>query len=79
VQADVELLQLAFNSTTTSPPEYVDTGVWMNLGSGKIQVTRLPPVQSRKYIRATTASSRSHRSRVVRLSGDANPRIRWEG
>jgi len=54
VQTDVELLQLAFNShDDVARQEYIDTGVWMNLNTGAIQVTQnFRPYKAAKYIKS---------------------------
>lgn len=81
-QTDVELLQLAFNShDDVARQEYVDTGVWMNLGTGRIQITQnFRPYKAVKYIKSD--DSFFHVAQVKELCvypGDVNPRIRWEG
>ncbi|MCX5660844.1 MAG: SWIM zinc finger family protein [Planctomycetota bacterium] len=82
VQADAELLQLAFNThDDVARKEYVDTGVWMNLSTGRIQVTQnFRPYRAVKFIKSD--DSVFHIAQVKELfvyPGDTNPRIRWEG
>ena len=82
VETDVELLQLAFNShDDVARQEYVDTGVWMNLNTGRIQTTQnFRPYKAVKYIKSD--DSFFHVARVKELCvypGDVNPRVRWEG
>ena len=47
VEPNAELVQLAFNShDDRAREEFIDTGIWMTLGNGKIRVTQtLPAVQ----------------------------------
>src|SRR5262249_27345896 len=54
VQNDVELVQLAFNSyDDVARKEFVDTGIWMNLGTGRIQLTQnYRPYKAVKYIKS---------------------------
>ena len=54
METDVELVQLAFNShDDVARKEFVDTGVWMNLGNGRIQLTQtFRPYKAAKYIKS---------------------------
>jgi hypothetical protein len=82
VQADVELLQLAFNShNDIARQEYVDTGVWMNLGAGSIQCTQnFRPYKAAKYIKSDDSFFQVARVKELCIyPGDVNPRVRWEG
>jgi hypothetical protein len=82
VQADVELVQLAFNShDDVARKEYVDTGVWMNLASGRIQLTQtFRPYQAAKFIKSDdTFFDVAQVKELFLYPGDVNPRIRWEG
>lgn len=81
VQTDVELLQLAFNSHDDwTRREFVDTGVWLNLGTGAIQFTRnYRPYRAANHIRED--DSIFHVMQCPELCvypGNLNPRIRWE-
>lgn len=81
VEADAELAQLAFNShDDEARQEYIDTGVWMTLGSGKIRVTQtLRPYKAAKFI--TSEDSFFQVAQVKDLCvypGGVNPRIRWD-
>ena len=81
VQTNVELLQLAFNSHDDwTRNEFVETGVWLNLQTGAIQVTRnYRPYQAAKFIRED--DSCFHVAVCPELcvySGNINPRVRWE-
>src|SRR5688572_30157454 len=82
VQADVELIQLAFNShDDVARQEYVDTGVWMNLGTGRIQVTQnFRPYKAAKFIKSDDSFFQVARVKeLCTYPGDVNPRIRWDG
>jgi hypothetical protein len=82
VQNDVELLQLAFNShDDAARQEYVDTGVWMNLGNGRIQITQnFRPYKAAKYIKSDDSFFQVAQVKELCVyPGDVNPRIRWEG
>ena len=63
VQMDAELLQLAFNShDDIARQEYVDTGVWLNLGTGRIQITQnFRPYKAAKFIESDDSFFRSPR------------------
>jgi hypothetical protein len=81
VQTDVDLIQLAFNShDDVARQEYVDTGIWMNLQSGRVQVTRnFRPYRAAKYIRSDDSFFEVAQVRELCVyPGDVNPRIRWE-
>lgn len=82
VQQDAELVQLAFNShDDVARKEYVDTGVWMNLGSGRIQITQnFRPYKAAKYIKSDDSFFQVAQVKELCLyPGGVNPRIRWEG
>ena len=82
VQSDVELLQLAFNShDDVARQEFIDTGVWMNLNTGAIQVTHnFRPYKAAKYIKSDDSFFQVGQVKELCVyPGDANPRIRWEG
>ncbi|MEW6304186.1 MAG: SWIM zinc finger family protein, partial [Verrucomicrobiota bacterium] len=53
VQTNVELMQLAFNSHDDwTRKEFVETGVWLNLQTGAVQLTKnYRPYQAAKFIR----------------------------
>ena len=54
VEQDVDLVQLAFNShDDAARQEYIDTGVWMTLGNGRIRITQtLRPYKAAKFIKS---------------------------
>lgn len=82
VQNDVELVQLAFNSyDDVGRKEYVDTGVWMNLNSGRIQLTQnYRPYKAVKYIKSEDSFFQVAQVKELCLyPGGVNPRVRWEG
>src|SRR6266404_5345072 len=81
VQPNAELLQLAFNSHDDwTRKELVETGVWLNLQTGAVQVTRnYRPYQAAKFIRED--DSCFHVVVCPELfvyPGNLNPRVRWE-
>src|SRR5258708_7134437 len=81
LQTGVELLQLAFNSHDDwTRREFVETGVWLNLQSGTVQLTRnYRPYQAAKFIRED--DSCFHVVVCPELCvypGNLNPRVRWE-
>ena len=82
VQANVELIQLAFNThDDVARKEYVDTGIWMNLGNGRIQVTQnFRPYKAAKFIRSDDSFFQvAQVEELCIYPGDVNPRIRWDG
>jgi hypothetical protein len=81
VQTGVELLQLAFNSHDDwTRREFVETGVWLNLTTGAVQLTRnYRPYHAAKHIRED--DSCFHIVVCPELCvypGNLNPRVRWE-
>src|SRR5882672_996679 len=81
VQTKVELLQLAFNSHDDwTRQEFVETGVWLNLQTGALQLTRnYRPYQAAKFIRED--DSCFHVMVCPELCvypGNLNPRVRWD-
>ncbi|HYF52288.1 MAG TPA: SWIM zinc finger family protein [Planctomycetota bacterium] len=82
VQADVELLQLAFNAhDDVARQEYIDTGVWMNLNTGRIHVTQtFRPYKAAKYIKSDDSFFQIAQIKELCVyPGDVNPRVRWDG
>lgn len=82
VESNVELIQLAFNTyDDVARREFVDTGIWMNLQSGKIQLTQnYRPYKALKYIKAEDSFFQiAQVAELCVYPGDVNPRIRWEG
>lgn len=81
VQTDVELMQLAFNThDDVARQEYIDSGVWMNLTSGRIQTTQtFRPYKAVKYIRSDDSFfGVAQVKELCVYPGDVNPRIRWD-
>lgn len=82
VETDVELVQLAFHSyDDEARREYVDTGIWMNLNSGRIQLTQnYRPYQASKHIKSEDSFFQVAQVKELCIyPGDINPRIRWDG
>ena len=82
VQTDTELIQLGFNShDDVARQEYVDTGVWMNLNTGRCHVTQnFRPYKAAKYIKSDDSFFQiAHVKELCVYPGDVNPRIRWDG
>jgi hypothetical protein len=81
VQTNVELLQLAFNSHDDwTRKEYVETGAWLNLLTGAVQLTRnYRPYQAAKFIREDDSCFNVAICKELCVyPGNLNPRIRWE-
>jgi hypothetical protein len=81
VQNNVELLQLAFNSHDDwTRREFVETGVWLNLQTGAVQLTRnYRPYHAAKYIREDdTCFHVMVCPELCVYPGNLNPRVRWE-
>ena len=81
VQTNVELLQLAFNAYDDwTRKEFVETGMWLNLQSGAVQLTRnYRPYHAARHIRED--DSCFHIVRCPELCvypGNLNPRVRWD-
>ena len=82
VQENAELIQLAFNSyDDVARREFVDTGVWMNLASGDIQLTQtFRPHKAAKYIKSEDSFFQIKQTLELCIyPGKVNPRIRWDG
>jgi hypothetical protein len=82
VEENVELVQLAFNShDDRARQEFVDTGVWMNLTSGRIALTQnFRPYKAVKYIKSDDSFFQvAQVPELCVYPGDVNPRIRWDG
>jgi hypothetical protein len=81
VQANAELLQLAFNAHDDwTRGEFVETGIWMNLHTGAVQLTRnYRPYRAAKYIREDDSFFQVARCPELCIyPGNLNPRVRWE-
>jgi len=81
VQSNVELLQLAFNSHDDwTRQEFVETGVWLNLQTGAVQLTRnYRPYRAAKFIREDDSCFNVMTCpELFVYPGNLNPRVRWE-
>lgn len=81
-EKDVELVQLAFNTyDDIARREYVDTGMWMNLTTGRIQLTQtFRPYKATKFIKSDDSFFQvACVQELCVYPGDVNPRVRWEG
>jgi hypothetical protein len=81
VEQNVELVQLAFHSyDDVARREYVDTGIWMNLNSGRIQLTQTyRPYKAARFIKSEDSFFQVAQVKELCVyPGDVNPRIRWE-
>lgn len=82
VERDVELLQLAFNThDDQARREHVDTGIWMNLGTGTIHLTQtFRPHQAVRFIKSDDSFfGVAQVPELCVYPGDVNRRVRWEG
>ncbi|HEX2945469.1 MAG TPA: SWIM zinc finger family protein [Clostridia bacterium] len=81
VLKNVDLVQLSFHSyVDNARQEYVDEGIWLNLGSGQlVRTLNYRPFKAAKYIREDdSVYSVVHTEELFVYPGDLNPRIRWE-
>jgi hypothetical protein len=81
VQNNIELLQLAFNSHDDwTRKELVETGAWLNLNTGAVQLTRnYRPYQAARFIREDDSNFNVVVCpELCVYPGNMNPRIRWE-
>jgi len=81
VERNAELAQLAFHPTEDLAGKmFVETGYWLNLGSGAIQKTvNYRPFRAAKHIKAD--DSFFDVAKIPELyiyPGDMNPRVRWK-
>src|SRR5262249_7514341 len=82
VENDAELVQLAFNShDDVARQEFVDTGIWMTLGNGRIRLTQnYRPYKAAKFIKSDDSFFQVAQVKELCVyPGDINARIRWEG
>ncbi|WP_165226490.1 SWIM zinc finger family protein [Aquisphaera insulae] len=82
VEPDVELVQLSFHSyDDVARKEYVDAGVWMDLGSGRIALTQTyRPYQAARHIKSEDSFAQVAQVKELCIyPGDLNPRVRWDG
>jgi hypothetical protein len=81
VQSPVELLQLSFNSHDDwTRQEFVETGVWLNLQTGAVQLTRnYRPYRAARHIREDDSCFQIMVCpELCVYPGNLNPRVRWE-
>lgn len=81
VENDVELVQLAFNThDDVARREFVDTGVWMTLGNGRIRLTQtFRPYQAAQHIKSDDSFFQVAKVKdLYTYPGGVNPRIRWD-
>lgn len=82
VEQNAELVQLAFNShDDRAREEFVDTGIWMTLGTGKVRVTQtLRPYKAAKFIKSDDSFFQVAQVKELCVyPGGVNPRVRWDG
>lgn len=60
--------------------EYIDTGVWIDLGSGTLYLTKnFRPLKSLKYVKADDSTLGAVNVPIMAVyPGDGNVRVRWE-
>lgn len=81
VEHDVELVQLAFSCHDDKAREqFVDTGIWMMLGDGRIRITQtLRPYKALKHIKSDDSFSQvACVKELCVYPGGVNPRVRWD-
>ncbi len=82
MSANVEMMQLAFNCCDDrSRQEYIDSGIWIDLSSGKLYCTKnFRPYKAAKFIKAEDSFFQvAQIPELFIYPGDMNQRIRWEG
>jgi hypothetical protein len=80
-QTNAQLLQLAFNShDDLARSEFVDTGIWTELSTGKIGITKTyRPYKAVKFIKSEDSFFQVAQVPMLCIyPGDMNPRIRWD-
>lgn len=81
VEENAELMQLAFHCTDSSARrEWIDVGIWLNLGSGAVQLTKnFRPYRAAQHIKEEDSFFQAVTATHLYLyPGDMNPRVRWE-
>ena len=81
VRESVELIQLAFNSyDDIARREFVDTGIWMELETGDIQLTQnFRPYKAAKHIKSDDSFFKiAQVPELCVYPGELNRRVRWE-
>ena len=80
-QEKAELLQLAFNShDDVARREFVDTGIWVEITSGKVLTTKTyRPYKAAKFIKSEDSFFQIAQVPILCIyPGDLNPRCRWD-
>lgn len=80
-QTNAELLQLAFNShDDVAREEWVETGIWCELKSGKVYMTKnFRPYKAARFIKSEDSCFDVVQVKELFIyPGDMNPRVRWE-
>ena len=78
---DSDYIQLAFWVTyDQARREYIDTGCWLNLGTGQVYKTcNYRPIKALKYVKEEdTVFGVAHAGMAAVYPGEGNQRIRWE-
>jgi hypothetical protein len=81
VEENVELMQLAFHTfNNPAKQEIVETGLWMNLGNGRIRVTEnFRPWKALAHVRGDDSFfDVATVQELCVYPGSMNPRIRWD-
>lgn len=81
-EKDARLTQLSFWVTfDEGRKEYIDTGVWLELNSQKVYLTKnYRPLKSLKYVKADdTVFGAVNVPSMAVYPGEGNPRVRWDG
>jgi SWIM zinc finger len=82
VEPNAELVQVAFNShDDRAREEFIDTGIWITLGNGRIRVTQtLRPYKAAKFIKSDDSFFQVAQVKELCVyPGGLNPRVRWDG
>lgn len=80
-EKDARLTQLSFNvAFDEARKEFIDTGVWLDLGNGKIfQTKNFRPLKSLKHVKADdSVSGAVNVPSMAVYPGDGNVRVRWD-
>lgn len=80
-QTNAELLQLAFNThDDVAREEWVDTGIWCELKSGRVYTTKnFRPYKAARFIKSEDSCFEVVQVKELFIyPGDLNQRVRWE-
>lgn len=81
VETNVDLVQLSFCAYADyARQEYVDEGIWLNLGSGQLmlKLNYVPFKAVKRVSRDDSVFSAVHTEELYIYPGDLNPRVRWK-